>query len=149
MHILYIVMTETEKKITINLYTDTNKNIIFFNINDNNDDDERYAGTLIGPNLTDGKNGFTDKLKLFFENNSDFSDFLKIYQKNTHPTHSRSWMSSIFNHPPSDTHPDPSSTPRTSISNDLPSPKPNNTKGGKKTKSNRSYNANKTLKNRK
>lgn len=118
-----------ELKITIDLIIEpTNKDIIFYRINNN----ENYSGTFIGPG---GKSVFTQSLNEFFQdpNNSKFSEFLTIYQANNQA---------------------PQSTSKSMVSklgnffkrNAWVSSEQN---GGKKTKSTRSYNANKTLKNRK
>jgi hypothetical protein len=117
-----------ELKITIDLIIEpTNKDIIFYRINNN----ENYSGTFIEPG---GQSGFTQSLNGFFQDpdNSKFSKFLTIYQANNQAKQKTSWFGFPNNYSPS---PSP------------PSPKPY--KGGKKTKSTRSYNANKTLKNRK
>ena len=130
---------DEKKTISINLIVEPTDNNIYFNINNN----QNYSGILIGPNGTPGK--FTNTLKDFFED-PEFSEFLTIYQANNQAK-SSTWKFSNFLKSnqskkvfPSQNDYSPSPSP--------PSPKPN-TKGGKKTKSNRSYNANKTLKNRK
>jgi hypothetical protein len=124
-----------ELKITIDLIINNapeQKDIIFYRINNN----ENYSGTFIEPG---GQSGFTQSLNGFFQDpdNSKFSKFLTIYQANNQapqPT-STSFLSKL-----------------SKLSNLV---KPRNARvspeqtGGKKTKSTRSYNANKTLKNRK
>jgi hypothetical protein len=112
-----------ELKITIDLIIEpTNKDIIFYRINNN----ENYSGTFIGPG---GQSVFTLSLNEFFQdpNNSKFSKFLTIYQENNQAKQPTSMFGNLFKR----------NAPV------LPE------KGGKKTKSTRSYNANKTLKNRK
>ena len=135
-----------EKTITIDLIINNDpeqKDIIFYRINNNN----TYSGTFIGPGGNPGD--FTTKLNNFFQdpNNSEFYEFLTFYQANNQAK-SSSWKFSNFfkSNPSKKVFPSPNDY---SPSPSPPSPKPNNTKGGKKTKSNRSYNANKTLKNRK
>jgi hypothetical protein len=121
---------QQELRITIDLIIEpTNKDIIFYRINNN----ENYSGTFIGPG---GQSVFTQSLNTFFQdpNNSKFSEFLTIYQANNQA-------------------PQPTSTSLLSKLGNFIKPRharvSSEQNGGKKTKSTRSYNANKTLKNRK
>lgn len=138
--------TEGDPKLTIELYK--NNNGIEFAINREN------IGWFIGPN---GESTFTELLNKFFNNHAEFSEFLVIY--NNYRKHtgvrgaitglqdkSKTMFSSIFNR----------NTPKSvtkgsdSLLNDDEQTKQlKGLLGGKKTKSKRSYNSNKTLKNRK
>jgi len=122
-----------ELKITIDLIIELKKkDTIYFEINGNS---SNYNGTFIGPG---GKSEFTQTLNTFFQNNTEFSEFLTIYQANNQANNQA---------------PQPTSTSMVSNFGNLMKPKyakvSSEQNGGKKTKSNRSYNANKTLKNRK
>jgi len=117
---------QQELRITIDLIINNapeQKDIIFYRINNN----ENYTGTFIGPG---GQSGFTQSLNEFFQdpNNSKFSEFLTIYQANNQAKQPTSLLN-MFGFKKNKVLPGKT--------------------GGKKTKSTRSYNANKTLKNRK